>query len=167
MLTKWLNQIEVKHFLEKTLTLPKKPPDLNAYKMRIVRWCNGSTKDSGSFCWGSSPYRTTIKTLAKARVFCCTRDENPMGSITKVAEQAFGRSFAEQRAERSECRDYADWRSQPSSEFNPYLFTASFTMLTASLKISKFTFLISSSLYVISESLIILFILTISYDFIY
>lgn len=71
--------MNVKHFLEKILTLQKKSPDLNSYKMRIVRWCNGSTKDSGSFCWGSSPYRTTIKTLAKARVFLLYEGREPNG----------------------------------------------------------------------------------------
>ena len=28
--------------------------------MDAVLWCNGSTSDSGSLCWGSNPYRTTI-----------------------------------------------------------------------------------------------------------
>ena len=46
----------------------------------IDQWCNGSTKVSGTFCWGSSPYWSTKRSPAGNGAFFWLQpvgDENP------------------------------------------------------------------------------------------
>ena len=47
------------------INVDKTPPRKHKRPSIIIdQWCNGSTKVSGTFCWGSSPYWSTISTGA-------------------------------------------------------------------------------------------------------
>lgn len=59
------------------MTSPQNFECLNAFK--IDQWCNGSTKVSGTFCWGSSPYWSTFDEYVSAGL---GRPQN--GGIGKV-----------------------------------------------------------------------------------
>ena len=48
----------MKFFQKKDLTTPH---SVCIIAMRLEEWCNGSTTDSDSVCWGSNPYSSANK----------------------------------------------------------------------------------------------------------
>ena len=55
------------------------------YRHNADLWCNGSTSDSGSLCWGSNPYRSAI--------FLSCFVSNPLQKASNCLENKFSRQL--------------------------------------------------------------------------